>query len=78
MTLSCTIESPVFHRPSQVVLTQQDYYTVPSLDELDDLVEDGRCEVEGFTIGRRGFGEIHFPDKTDVFGMNFDQLGEYM
>lgn len=64
-----------FLRLSHVVLTQGDYYTIPSVDELDDLVEDGSCVVIGFTIGRRGFGEIHFPDKTNVFGMNLDQLG---
>ena len=58
------------------MLTQQDYYTIPSCDELDEMVDDGRCVVDGFTIGRRGFGEIHFPDKTDVYGMDLDQLGE--
>jgi nuclear pore complex protein Nup98-Nup96 len=58
------------------VLTKQDYYTVPPCDELDEMIQDGCCEVEGFTIGRRGYGEIHFPDKTDVYGMNLDQLGE--
>ena len=72
---SCIEIYSSFHRLSGVVLTQQDYYTIPSIDELDDLVEDGRCVVTGFTIGRRGYGEIHFPDKTDVFGMNLDQLG---
>ena len=66
-----------FLRASGIVLTQQDYYTIPSCDELDDLVEDGRCVVTGFTIGRRGYGEIHFPDKTDVYGLNLDQLGEW-
>ena len=61
-----------------VVLTKQDYYTVPPCDELDEMVQDGCCVVEGFTIGRWGFGEIHFPDKTDVYGMNLDQLGEQL
>ena len=59
-----------------VMLTKLDYYTVPPCDELDEMIQDGCCEVEGFTIGRRGYGEIHFPDKTDVYGMNLDQLGE--
>ena len=49
---------------------------VPPCDELDEMIQDSCCVVEGFTIGRRGFGEIHFPDKTDVYGMNLDQLGE--
>ena len=60
------------------MLTKQGYYTVPPCDELDEMVEDGHCVVEGFTIGRRGFGEIHFPDKTDVYGMNLDLLGEQL
>ena len=57
------------------MLTQQDYYTIPSCEELDEMAKDGHCVVEGFTIGRRGYGEIHFPDKTDVYGLNLDQLG---
>lgn len=64
-------------RPSGVVLTKQDYYTVPSCDELDEIAEDGQCVVEGFTVERRGYGEIHFPGKTDVYGMNLDQLGKF-
>ena len=52
-----------------------DYYTIPHLDEIDSLESGGQCVVEGFTIGRRGFGEVHFPGKTDVHGMNFDELG---
>ena len=31
--------------------------------------------VEGFTVGRRGFGQVHFPGKTDVYGFNLDELG---
>lgn len=52
-----------------------DYYTIPHLDEIDSLESEGQCVVEGFTIGRRGFGEVHFPGKTDVHGMNLDELG---
>ena len=66
---------PPLPRPSGVVLMRPDYYTIPHLDEIDSLESGGQCVVEGFTIGRRGFGEVHFPGKTDVHGMNFDELG---
>lgn len=66
---------PPLPRPSGVVLMRPDYYTIPHLDEIDSLESEGQCVVEGFTIGRRGFGEVHFPGKTDVHGMNLDELG---
>lgn len=59
-----------------MVLRRPDYYTDPPLDELDKLEAGGQCVVEGFTIGRVGFGEINFPGKTDVHGLNLDELGQ--
>ena len=35
------------------------------------------CMVQGFTVGRRGFGQVHFPGKTDVYGLNLDELGKF-
>ena len=65
----------LFSRPSGIVLMRPDYYTIPPLDEIDSLESAGKCEIEGFTIGRKGLGEIHFPGKTDVHGVNLDELG---
>lgn len=59
-----------------VTLTGSDYYTVPPLDECDQLVKGGTCLVEGFTVGRKGYGEIHFPGQTDVYGLDLDRIGE--
>ena len=59
-----------------MTLVRPGYYTVPSLDELDSIADDGHCPVEGFTVGNSGFGEVHFPGQTDVYGMNLDELGE--
>jgi len=56
-----------------VILTDPSYYVVPPLNECDELVVDGQCVVEGFTIGRKDFGEIHFPGKTDIYGLNLDK-----
>uniref|UniRef100_A0A3Q4HJB1 Peptidase S59 domain-containing protein n=1 Tax=Neolamprologus brichardi TaxID=32507 RepID=A0A3Q4HJB1_NEOBR len=41
--------------PAGIVLNRVGYYTIPSMDELADMVdENGECIVENFTIGRRG------------------------
>lgn len=29
---------------------------------------DGKCLVEGFTIGREGYGNVHYPGTTDITG----------
>lgn len=40
---------------SGIVLTRVGYYTIPSMDELADMVdESGDCIVENFTVGRKG------------------------
>ena len=59
-----------------MTLSSADYYTIPPLDECDELVEGRACLVEGFTIGRNGYGEIHFPGQTDIYGLNLDRIGE--
>lgn len=58
-----------------MVLTKSSYSTIPPLDECDQLVEAGSCKVEGFTIAREGFGDIHYPGKTDIYGLNLDKIG---
>uniref|UniRef100_A0A646QCP4 Nuclear pore complex protein Nup98-Nup96 n=1 Tax=Hemiscolopendra marginata TaxID=943146 RepID=A0A646QCP4_9MYRI len=61
--------------PAEVVLNRPGYYTIPSLDELAQLVDkNGNCIVENFTIGREGFGNIYFFGLTNVFGLNLDEI----
>ena len=31
--------------------------------------ENGKCIVEGFTIGREGYGNVHYPGFTDITGI---------
>ncbi|CAG0916911.1 unnamed protein product [Notodromas monacha] len=51
------------------------YYTIPGPDELEKLVQpDGSCTVDGFTIGRTGYGSVHFPGKMDVSGLDIDEI----
>lgn len=38
-----------------IVLNRVGYYTIPSMEDLADIVEEGGdCVVENFSIGRKG------------------------
>jgi len=52
------------------------YYTIPSLDKLDDFVCDETCIVPNFTVGREGYGNVYFPDSFDIYGLNLDEIGK--
>uniref|UniRef100_A0AAX7VLN0 Nuclear pore complex protein Nup98-Nup96 n=1 Tax=Astatotilapia calliptera TaxID=8154 RepID=A0AAX7VLN0_ASTCA len=61
--------------PAGIVLNRVGYYTIPSMDELADMVdENGECTVENFTIGRKGYGSIFFPGEVNVSGLNLDEI----
>lgn len=61
--------------PCSIVCTRPEYYTLPSLDELSQyLDENGLCMVKGFTVGRKGYGNVYFPDEMDISGLNIDEL----
>ncbi|KAK9889016.1 hypothetical protein WA026_004303 [Henosepilachna vigintioctopunctata] len=60
---------------SGITLNRAEYYTLPPIEELNLLVsEDGRCLVKGFTVGRRGYGNVYFPDELDVRDLNLDEI----
>ena len=55
-----------------VTLTRAGYYTMPALADLL-LDADGACMVTGFTIGREGYGNIHYPGNINVAGLDLDE-----
>ena len=55
-------------------MTRKGYYTLPCLEELGDLVEENKCLVENFTVGRAGYGNVCFLGVTDVFGLDLDKI----
>uniref|UniRef100_A0A182K2G3 Nuclear pore complex protein Nup98-Nup96 n=1 Tax=Anopheles christyi TaxID=43041 RepID=A0A182K2G3_9DIPT len=58
-----------------IVLRRVGYYTIPSLDEIAQLMdEEGRCVVPNFTIGRKGYGNVYFNEPIDVAGLNLDEI----
>ncbi|XP_038137487.1 nuclear pore complex protein Nup98-Nup96 [Cyprinodon tularosa] len=61
--------------PAGIVLNKMGYYTIPSLDDLAEMVdENGECVVENFTIGRKGYGSIFFPGEVNLTGLNLDEI----
>ncbi|XP_041359202.1 nuclear pore complex protein Nup98-Nup96-like [Gigantopelta aegis] len=65
----------VHPHPTGIELTRTGYYTVPSLDELTEMMdENGDCLVDDFTIGRIGYGSVFFPGTTNVVDLNLDEI----
>ncbi|XP_054610233.1 nuclear pore complex protein Nup98-Nup96 isoform X3 [Dunckerocampus dactyliophorus] len=68
-------ESNQSPHPAGIVLNRVGYYTIPSMDELAEMVDDnGECVVENFTVGRKGYGSIFFPGAVTVTGLNLDEI----
>nr|XP_045624502.1 nuclear pore complex protein Nup98-Nup96-like isoform X1 [Procambarus clarkii]XP_045624503.1 nuclear pore complex protein Nup98-Nup96-like isoform X1 [Procambarus clarkii]XP_045624504.1 nuclear pore complex protein Nup98-Nup96-like isoform X1 [Procambarus clarkii]XP_045624506.1 nuclear pore complex protein Nup98-Nup96-like isoform X1 [Procambarus clarkii]XP_045624507.1 nuclear pore complex protein Nup98-Nup96-like isoform X1 [Procambarus clarkii]XP_045624508.1 nuclear pore complex protein N len=61
--------------PAGVKLTRSGYYTLPSLDDLGEMVDsEGRCLVENFTVGRYGYGNVCFLGVTDIASIDLDAV----
>ncbi|KAM3934269.1 nuclear pore complex protein Nup98-Nup96 [Leptodactylus fuscus] len=72
-------EEEVLHdvppHPAGILLTREGYYTIPSMEDLAKMTdEEGKCLVEGFTIGRRGYGSIYFEGLVDLTNLNLDEI----
>lgn len=59
---------------AKVTLRRAGYYTIPSLDKLDEYICGETCIVPYFTVGREGYGNVYFPDSFDVYGLNLDEI----
>lgn len=61
--------------PAGIVLNRVGYYTIPSMEDLTEMVdENGQCWVENFTVGRKGYGSVYFPGEVNVRGLNLDEI----
>lgn len=69
---------PQEDHPTKIKLRRAGYYTIPPMDELSELVDDeGSCIVDGFTIGRYDYGNVYFPDRFNVAGLDLDSIGDF-
>ena len=55
------------------LLTRPGYYTIPTMSQLA-LDTENKCIVSGFTIGREGYGNIHYTGNVDVGNLNLDEI----
>ncbi|VVC35530.1 Hypothetical protein CINCED_3A011775 [Cinara cedri] len=61
--------------PTGIKLKRVGYYTIPPLNELVEILDDnGLCIVDGFTIGRYDYGNVYFPDRFNVSGLDLDSI----
>lgn len=64
-----------------ITLSKPGYDTVPSLDELRGMAESEPSQptsdliVDDFTVRREGFGKVTFLGKTNVHGLDLDEIG---
>ena len=66
-----------FHLPR---LTHDDYYTRPTIDELQKYFnEQGQCLVKEFTVGREHYGSVTFQgSKINLAGLDLNRLSKRM
>ncbi|XP_048773367.2 nuclear pore complex protein Nup98-Nup96-like isoform X2 [Ostrea edulis] len=77
-TVDESIERPTTPPPRNlagIVLTRPGYYTIPSVEEVCEQVdENGDCFVDDFTVGREGYGNIFFHGPINVANLNLDDI----
>ena len=69
-------EDESFELPKcKIILRRPEYYTRPTIQELDEIVNGNTCMTRDFIVGREGYGEITFLGITNVYGLNLDDIG---
>jgi len=58
-------------------LTKEGYYTIPAIEELQQMTEDELAAVGGFVVGCTGQGDVRWSGNVDVRGLNLDDLVEF-
>lgn len=75
-SLKRSVNSEAQFNPSEYLpfQTRDGFYTVPSLSELATMTMKELQAVEGFTVGRDGYGEIKWVEPVDVRGLDLDNV----
>ena len=73
-------DSSAAPHPAGIVLRRCGYFTIPSMEELAEqgLDDDGKCLVDSFVVGRRGYGQVLFNGPLDVANLNLDEIGNFL
>jgi len=67
---TAVVGGPPADRPDLPYLTEPDYYTRPSMEELAAAPAADLASVTGFTVGRTGVGEVTWTTAVDVRGLD--------
>lgn len=75
LKLTCPVNVSV---DPNVCYFRSEYYTIPPLAELNQKIDgNGDVFVDDFVVGRQGYGQVKFYGRTNVAGLNLDEIGEY-
>ena len=69
-----TFEQQISYASLAPRLTKDQYYTIPSLCELQEMTAAERSSISNFIIGRRSVGLIQWEGVTNVNGLDIDSL----
>lgn len=68
---------PLLVSPACPVLSNPQISTVPELSQLQRMSSEDLAQVDGFTIRSAEFGEIEWPELTDVRHLNLDEILQF-
>jgi hypothetical protein len=75
LTQEDVLDMTMVQGPAGVVLTKRDIYTEPPIEELEKFVQDGKVHlVDGFTVGRLGYGRISWPGPISFSDVDLGDL----
>uniref|UniRef100_A0AC34QFV6 Nuclear pore complex protein Nup98-Nup96 n=1 Tax=Panagrolaimus sp. JU765 TaxID=591449 RepID=A0AC34QFV6_9BILA len=69
-------ESPSILNRSDASLNEADeYFTEPTLDELERSMRDGKVQIKnGLTVGRKGYGSVYWPGSFELSSLDFENM----
>jgi len=70
-TLLPYIEQTLNHLP---ILKKEDYFTIPSIEEMKVMTFDELSAIPKFTIGCKSKGQVTFQTPTNVLNLNLDDI----
>ncbi|KAF1762420.1 hypothetical protein GCK72_010682 [Caenorhabditis remanei] len=68
-------ENPIDNTAAGVKLSKPDYFSLPTINEMKNMVKNGKVVLpEGLTIGRSSYGSVFWPGKFELKDIVLDEV----
>nr|pir hypothetical protein ZK328.5b - Caenorhabditis elegans [Caenorhabditis elegans] len=58
-----------------VKLTKPDYFSLPTINEMKNMIKNGRVVLEdGLTVGRSSYGSVYWPGRVELKDVALDEI----